>query len=55
LMGYSQQQIDQMQQFNYFTSRTMLVFMPLISLPFLGYLLYVKRYFGRTAESPQPR
>jgi hypothetical protein len=49
LMGYSEQQMEQMQQFNYFTSRNMLVFMSIGSLPFLGYLLYVKRYFRRTA------
>ncbi len=49
LLGYSQQQIDQLQRFNYFTNRNMLVFMSISSLPFLGFLLYVKRYFRRTA------
>jgi len=49
LMGYSQQQIDLLQKYNYFTSRNMLFFMSIGSLPFLGFLLYVKKYFRRIA------
>jgi uncharacterized membrane protein len=45
LMGYPEQQIEQLSSF---TSRNMLVFLSVASLPFLGYLLYVKRYFCRT-------
>jgi len=46
-MGYSEPLIDQMQQYNYLTNRSMLLFMSVGSLPFLGYLLYTKRYFRR--------
>jgi MFS family permease len=49
LMGYPEQQIEQLQRFTYFTGRNMLVLMSMSSLPFLGFLLYVKKYFRRTA------
>lgn len=49
LMGYPEQQIELMQRYNYLGSRNMLVLMSIASLPFLGFLLYVKRYFPRTA------
>jgi hypothetical protein len=49
LMGYPDQQIEQIQRFNFLTNRSMLVLMSVGSLPSLGYLLYIKRYFRRTA------
>lgn len=49
LMGYPERQIEQMQRFTYFTGRNMLVFMSISSLPFLGFILYVKKYFPQTA------
>jgi len=49
LMGYPEQQIERMQQYTFFNGRTMVLFMSVSSLPSLGYLLYVKRYFPRAA------
>ena len=49
LMGYPEQQIERMQRYSFFTGRNMLFFMSISSLPFLGFLLYVKKYFRRTA------
>jgi len=49
LMGYPEQQIEQMQRYSFLTNRTMLLFMSISSLPLLGFLLYVKKYFPRTA------
>jgi hypothetical protein len=49
LMGYPEQQIEQLQRFSFFTGRNMLFFTSICSLPFLGFLLYVKRYFRRPA------
>ena len=50
LMGYPEQQIEQMQQYSFLTSRSMLFFVSISALPFLGFLLYVKRYFRPTAR-----
>lgn len=49
LMGYPEQQIQQIQQYNFFTGPTMTVFMTLGALPCFGYLVYVKKYFPKTA------
>ena len=49
LMGYPEQQVEQMQQFTFLTGRNMLILMCMSSLPFLVFLLYVKRYFRRAA------
>jgi hypothetical protein len=49
LMGYPEQQIEQLQRFSFLTGRNMLFFMSICSLPFLGFLLYVKKYFRQTA------
>ncbi|HVM59560.1 MAG TPA: hypothetical protein VMV72_01735 [Verrucomicrobiae bacterium] len=44
-MGYSEQQIALIQKYRYLTNQNMLVFTAIASFPFLGYLLFVKRYF----------
>jgi hypothetical protein len=45
LMGYPQAQIDQIQKMGLFTGNNMIWMMALSLLPFLGYLLFIKRYF----------
>jgi hypothetical protein len=46
-MGYLQAQIDQMQQMGIFTGNTMAWWTSLCAIPFLGYLLFVKKYLRR--------
>ncbi|HTS19462.1 MAG TPA: hypothetical protein VMP11_17940 [Verrucomicrobiae bacterium] len=48
-MGYSERQIELLQRYNYFTNQNMLVFIAISSMPFLVYLLFVKRYFRQRA------
>jgi hypothetical protein len=47
LGNYPQAQIDQIQKLGLFQGGTMAWMMALFSLPFLGYLIFVKRYFPR--------
>ena len=49
LMDYPEEQIAQIQQFSFLTSRDMLLWMAVGSLLMFGYLLYVKKYFRRPA------
>jgi MFS family permease len=49
LMGYPQQQIEQIQQYNFFKGHNLVWVTVLSMVPFFGYLLYVKRYFRRPA------
>jgi hypothetical protein len=50
LMGYSQAQFDQMQRYN--LKGSILVFAALMGfLPMLGYLLYVKKFFRKSAHA----
>jgi MFS family permease len=49
LMGYPQQQIELMQQYNFLTGRNMVWMMLICMAPYLGLLLWVKRYFRRPA------
>jgi hypothetical protein len=44
LLGYPQAQIDQIQKIGLFTGKRMGWFTALCSLPFLGYLFFIKRY-----------
>lgn len=44
LMGYPQAQIDQIQKIGLFTGNDMSWFMVVCWLPFLGYLLFIKKY-----------
>ena len=45
LMGYSEAELAQLRQFNFFQGKTM-SWMTLVSMtPFLGYLLFLRRYF----------
>lgn len=46
LMGYPQAQIDQMQKMGIWTGNRMAYLMCFSMLPFLGYLIFVKRYLG---------
>ena len=60
LMGYSEQQIDQIASFSFFSSKTMVWWTALFCLPLFGCLLGVKRYFARPAAAeftspPPPR
>jgi hypothetical protein len=48
-MGYSEQQIEQMRNFDFFSGKFMAWFTLLFLLPLCGYLLWVKRYFQRSA------
>jgi hypothetical protein len=58
LMGYTEQQIDQIASLSFFSSKTMVWWSALFCLPLFGYLLGVKRYFARPAAaqlaSPPP-
>ena len=47
LMGYPQAQIDQIQKMGLFTGNRMGWFTALCSLPFLGYLLFIKKYLHK--------
>lgn len=47
LMGYPQAQIDQIQKMGWFTGNHMSWFTVLFSLPFLGYLLFLKKYLRK--------
>jgi len=49
LMGYPERQIEQMQRYSFFTNRNCFLFMSISSLRWLGFLLYAKKYFRRTA------
>lgn len=48
-MGYPQQQIDQLQKFNFFQGKAMVVWMACCMVPWLGYLLWIKKFFRRSA------
>jgi hypothetical protein len=48
-MGYPQAQIDQMQKMGFFTSHWMVWLMLFSMVPFLGYLLFIKKYLQRKA------
>jgi hypothetical protein len=48
LMGYPQAQIDQIQKVGLFTGNRMGWFTALCSLPFLGYLLFIKKYLRKS-------
>jgi len=47
MMGYPEQQIEQVRRYSSFMVNHFLLFMSITPLPFLGYLLYVKKYFPR--------
>jgi hypothetical protein len=49
LMGYPQAQIDQIQKTGLLTGNSMAWMMTFSMLPFLGYILFIKKYFrGKT-------
>jgi hypothetical protein len=48
LMGYPQAQIDQMQKMGLFTGHRMSWLTALFTLPFLGYLLFIKKYLRKS-------
>jgi hypothetical protein len=47
LMGYPQAQIDQIQKMGLFTGNHMTWLMSLTMLPFLGYLVFIKKYLRK--------
>ena len=47
LMGYTQTQIDSIQKMGFLTRDTMTWGTFIYLLPFLGYRLYIKKYFRR--------
>ena len=47
LMGYPEEQIQQMQRYNLFKGRNMLLFITSGSLVWFGYLAWVRKYFRR--------
>jgi hypothetical protein len=49
LMGYSQQQLEQIQKYNFFTGRTMVVWTAFCMVPWIGYLLWIRKFFRRSA------
>jgi hypothetical protein len=49
LMGYPEAQIEQIQRSGLFVKNQMTWMMALSMLPFLGYLLFIKKYFRRSA------
>jgi hypothetical protein len=48
-MGYPEQQIEQIKQFGFITSKTMAVWTVTSFLLILGYLLWIKKHFHRAA------
>ena len=50
LMGYPEQQIEQMQKYNFLTGHNLMWLVPLWSLPFFGYLFFVKKYFRQPTQ-----
>ncbi|MFA6560839.1 MAG: hypothetical protein WCV00_02900 [Verrucomicrobiia bacterium] len=48
-MGYPQQQIEQIQKYSFFSGRSMAVWMVCCMVPWLGYLLWIKKFFCRSA------
>lgn len=48
-MGYSQQQLDQIQKYSFFSGKSMAVWMACGMAPWLGYLLWIKKFFRRSA------
>jgi hypothetical protein len=49
LMGYPPEQIAMIEKFNFLTSKTMVWGSACFMLPLIGYLIWVKRFFRRTA------
>jgi hypothetical protein len=47
LQGLPQSQIDQIQKMGLFTGNRMSWFTALFTLPFLGYLLFIKKYLRK--------
>jgi hypothetical protein len=47
LMGYSQAQIELIQKSGFFTGNSMMWFALFSALPFLGYLIFIERFFRR--------
>ncbi len=47
LMGYPEHQVEQLKQYSLLWGNRLMLFMSLSPVPFLGYLLYVKKYFPR--------
>src|SRR4029077_6190658 len=45
LMGYAEEQIAQIHRFSFFKRETMAWASLLYTLPFLGYLLYIRKFF----------
>ena len=45
LMGYADEQIAQIHRFSFFKRETMAWASLLYALPFLGYLLYIRKFF----------
>jgi hypothetical protein len=50
LMGYSQRELQPMKQMGFYTGRQFLVWIVLAGVPYVAYLIYLKKYFSsRTA------
>jgi hypothetical protein len=49
LMGYPQKQLEEMQKFNFLSGKGMAVWTALCMAPWLGYLLWIKKFFRRSA------
>ncbi|MBI5686322.1 MAG: hypothetical protein HZC54_14710 [Verrucomicrobia bacterium] len=47
LMGYPQRQLEEMQKFNFFSGKDMAVWTACCMAPWLGYLLWIKKFFRR--------
>ena len=48
-MGYSQQQVEQMQKFSFISGRNFSLWTVCCMAPWIGYLLWIKKYFRRSA------
>ena len=51
MMGYPEEQIAQLQQFNLLQRPVMAWSSLAFTMPFVGYLLYVRKFFTRRAPS----
>jgi hypothetical protein len=50
LMGYSQEQIAQMEQFGAFNSDMMVWLSGVFAVAFLAYMVWIKRFFNKPAQ-----
>ncbi|MFZ2641587.1 MAG: hypothetical protein WA117_11360 [Verrucomicrobiia bacterium] len=48
-MGHAQQHLDQIQKYNFCSGKSVAIWMTCCTLPWFGYLLWIKKFFRRSA------